>query len=156
MKPIFGLLLLAMALSIGSASAGIDNDVKAAFDRFVAAQNAHDISAVRDSLLDSPNFLWVTRGAPVWGRDAALKRFETLFQDAWKLSPDTSNFRVITLTDTTAQLFVPIMFSIGPTGQPPSEVPFLMNQTLVKTGVGWRIASILPIPLSAPAPAPGK
>ena len=156
MKPIFGLLLLAMALSIGSASAGIDNDVKAAFDRFVAAQNAHDISAVRDSLLDSPNFLWVTRGAPVWGRDAALKRFETLFKDAWKLSPDTSNFRVITLTDTTAQLFVPIMFSIGPTGQPQSEVPFLMNQTLVKTGVGWRIASILPIPLSAPAPAPGK
>jgi hypothetical protein len=145
-----------MALSIGNAFAGTDNDVKAAFDRFVAAQNAHDIAAVRDSLWDSPNFLWVTRGAPIWGRDAALKRFETLYQGTWRLSPDTSNFKVITLTDTSAQLFVPIMFNIGPAGQPAPDAPFLMNQTLVKTGSGWRIASILPIPLPAPAPALGK
>src|SRR6516164_259521 len=112
MKTIFSMLILAMALSIGNAFAGTDNDVKAAFDRFVAAQNAHDISAVRDLLWDSPNFLWVTRGTPIWGRDAALKRFETLYQGTWKLSPDTSNFKVITLTDTSAQLFVSIMFNI--------------------------------------------
>ena len=156
MKTIFSMLILAMALSIGNAFAGTDNDVKAAFDRFVAAQNAHDISAVGDLLWDSPNFLWVTRGTPIWGRDAALKRFETLYQGTWKLSPDTSNFKVITLTDTSAQLFVPIMFNIGPVGQRAPDAPFLMNQTLVKTGAGWRIASTLPIPLPAPTPAQGK
>jgi hypothetical protein len=145
-----------LTLSTGHAFAGVDDDVKATFDRFVAAQNAHDVSAVRDVLLNSPNFLWITRGAPIWGRDAALKRFETLYQGTWKLSPDTSNLKVVLLTATTAQLFVPIMFNIGPPGQPAPDALFLMNQTPVKTAAGWRIASILPIPLPPPAPAPIK
>ena len=156
MKTILATLAAVLMMSTGHVFAGVDDDVRATFDRFVAAQNAHDVSAVRDSLLDSPNFLWVTRGAPIWGRDAALKRFETLYQGTWKLSPDTSNLRVVLLSDTTVQLFVPIMFNIGPPGQPAPDAPFLMNQTLVKTAAGWRIASILPIPLPPPAPAPAK
>lgn len=119
-------------------------------------KNAHDASAVRDVLLDSANFLWVTRGVPIWGRDAALKRFETLYQGTWKLSPDISNLKVVMLSNTTAQLYVPIMFNIGPPGQPAPDAPFLMNETLVKTATGWRIASILPIPLPSQAPPPTK
>lgn len=156
MKTILATLAAVLTLSTGYAFAGVDDDVKAIFDRFVAAQNSHDISAVRNVLLDSPNFLWVTRGAPIWGRDAALKRFETLYQGTWKLSPDNSNLKVVLLSDTTAQLYVPIMFNIGPAGQPALDAPFLMNQTLVKTAAGWRIANILPIPLPPPAPAPAK
>lgn len=110
----------------------------------------------RDVLLDSPNLLWVTRGAPIWGRDAALKRFETLYEGTWKLSPDTSNLKVVVLGDTTAQLFVTITFNIGPPDQPAPEAPFLMNQTLVKTAAGWRIASILPIPVPPAVPAPAN
>ena len=156
MKAIVSMGAVAWTLSVGHVFAGGDDDVKAVFDRFVAAQNAHDLSTVRDALWDSPNFLWVTRGAPIWGRDAALKRFETLYQGTWKLSPDMSNLKVIVLTDTAAELFVPIMFNIGPPGQPAPDAPFLMNQTLVKTAAGWRIASILPIPLPPPTPAPVK
>jgi ketosteroid isomerase-like protein len=155
-KTTLATLAAVLTLSAGNAFAGVDDDVKATFDRFVAAQNSHDISAVRDLLLDSPNFLWVTRGTPIWGRDAALKRFETLYQGTWKLSPDTSNLKVVLLSDTSAQLYVPMMFNIGPPGQPAPDAPFLMNQTLVKTAAGWRIASILPIPLPAPASAPPK
>ena len=135
--------------------AATEDDVKSIFDRFVAAQNAHDIAAVRDLLLDSPTFLWITRGAPIWGRDAALKRFETLYQGTWNLSPDISNLKVVLLNDATAQLYVPIRFNIGPVGQPAPDAPFLMNQTLVKTATGWRIANVLPIPVP-PAPAPAK
>ena len=156
MKTILAMLAVVLTLSTGYALAAADDEVKATFDRFVAAQNAHDVSAVRDLLLDSPNFLWVTRGAPIWGRDAALKRFETLYQGTWKLSPDTLNLKVVVLSDTTAQLFVPITFNSAPPGQPAPDAPFLMNQTLVKTAAGWRIASILPIPLPPPAPAPAK
>jgi ketosteroid isomerase-like protein len=155
-KAILVTLGAVLTLSAGNAFAGVDDEVKATFDRFVAAQNAHDVSAVRDTLLDSPNFLWVTRGTPVWGRDAALKRFETLYQGTWKLSPDAANLKVVVLSEITAQLFVPIMFNIGAPGQPAPDAPFLMNQTLVKTAAGWRIASILPIPLPTPAPAPPK
>ena len=67
MKIILAMLAAVLTMSTGHAFAGVDDDVKATFDRFVAAQNAHDVSAVRDLLLDSPNFLWVTRGAPIWG-----------------------------------------------------------------------------------------
>ena len=156
MKPTLAMLAVVLTLFTEHAFASADDDVKAIFDRFVTAQNAHDVSAVRDMLWDSTNFLWVTRGTPIWGRDAALKRFETLYQGTWKLSPDTSNLRVVLLSDSTAQLFVPIMFNIGPPGQPAPDIPFLMNQTIVKTAAGWRIASILPIPLPAPATAPVK
>lgn len=45
--------------------AGTEDDIKATFDRFVSAQNAHDIPAVREVLWDSPNFLWITRGSPI-------------------------------------------------------------------------------------------
>ena len=155
MKGSMSILALTLTLSVGSAFGGVEDDVKVVFDRFVVAQNAHNLSAVRDLLWDSPDFLWITRGAPIWGRDAALKRFEALYQGTWKLSPDTSKLKVTVLTDTAAQLFVPIMFNIGPPGQPAPDAPFLMNQTLVKTSGGWRIASILPIPLPA-APAPTK
>ena len=156
MRTISAMLAVVLTLFTGAAFASADDDVKATFDRFVAVQNAHDISAVRDLLWDSPNFLWVTRGTAIWGRDAALKRFETLYQGTWKLSPDTPNLKVVLLSDKTAQLFVPIMFNIGPPGQPASDAPFLMNQTLVKTAAGWRIASILPVPLPPPATGPAK
>ena len=145
-----------LGFSATSASASPEDDVRAAFDQFVIAQNSHDVAAVRELLLDSPNFLWVTRGAPIWGRDAALKRFETLYQGTWKLSPDVVNLKAVLLSDTTAQLYVPINFNIGPPGQPAPDAPFLMNQTLVKTTAGWRIANILPIPLPSPAAAPPK
>ena len=156
MKTNLATLAAVLTLFTANAFAGVDDDVKVTFDRFVAAQNAHDISAVRDLLLESPNFLWVTRGAPIWGREAALKRFETLYQGTWKLSADSPNLKVVLLSDTTAQLYVPVMFNIGPPGQPAPDAPFLMNQTLVKTAAGWRIASILPIPLPPQTPAAPK
>ena len=140
--------LLAFSSTVASAN---EDDVRAVFDQFVKAQNSHDVVAVRELLLDSPNFLWVTRGAPVWGRDAALKRFESLYQGTWKLSPDMPNLKTVLVSETTAQLYVPITFNIGAPDQPAPDTSFLMNQTLVKISAGWRIANILPIPLPAPA-----
>jgi len=127
------------------ATAAPEDDVRLVFDQFIAAQNAHDPAAVRDLLLDSPNFLWVTRGAPIWGRDAAMKRFEALYQGTWKLSPDLASLKTVLVNDGMAQLYVPITFNIGASGQSAPDTPFLMNQTLVKTAAGWRIANILPI-----------
>ena len=152
---LFAVGLLAFS-AVGARASPPEDDVRATFDQFVKAQNAHDVAAVRELLLDSPNFLWVTRGAPIWGRDAALKRFETLYQGTWKLSPDTANLKAVLVSDMVAQIYVPITFNIGPPGQPAPDALFLMNQTLVKTAAGWRIANILPIPLPTPATMPPK
>ena len=80
MKKFSATLFVSSILSVAPALAAPEDDVKGTFDRFVNAQNAHDVAAVQELLLDSPNFLWVTRGAPIWGRDAAMKRFEALYQ----------------------------------------------------------------------------
>ena len=138
--------LIAVALVWRPALAAPEDEVRAQFDRFVSAQNAHDIKAVGDLLLDSPTFLWITRGTPIWGREAALKRFEALYQGTWTLDPHKDELKVTMLRDDTAQLFVPIMFSIGPAGQPAQPTRFLMNQLIVKTPSGWKTANILPIP----------
>ena len=112
-----------------------------------AAQNAHDAAAVEAMLWDSADFLWITRGAPIWGRAAAMERFRANYQGTWALNPDMTQFRAVTVADGTIQLFVPMQFMIGPPGQPAQPVRFLMTQTLVRTSNGWRITAILPIPL---------
>ena len=141
------LVLLASLTAVSAWAAPPEDDVRATFDRFVAAQNAHDLKAVEALLLDSPQFLWITRGTPVWGRAEALKRFEALYAGTWHLEPESAAFRVVFAQPQVAELFVPIVFSIGPAGQPAQETRFLMNQVLVKSDSGWRIASILPIPV---------
>ena len=77
--------LICLALLLGAtarhpALAAPEDEVRATFDRFVAAQNAHDEKALAGLLLDSPDFLWITRGTAVWGHDQAMKRFAGLFQ----------------------------------------------------------------------------
>lgn len=152
--------LLAIALFGASSPAAVaapSDDVTATFNRFVAAQNAHDVKAVSDLLWDSPDFLWITRGMPIFGRDAALKRFETLYAGTWSLAPVSSELRVTMITQTAAQLYVPIDFTIGPAGAAPTVTRFLMNQTLVKVPKGsWVISSILPIPVPPAASPPPK
>ena len=118
------LVLLAVA---GAARAGSEDEVKALFAKFVAAQNAHDLKAVGELLQDSPQFLWITRGIPIWGREAALKRFEALYQGTWSLDPGV------------VQLYVPMTFMISLAGQAAQPTRFLMNQVLVKTADGWKV-----------------
>ena len=133
-----------------SARASNEDDVKALFAKFVAAQNAHDLKAVSEVLQDTPLFLWITRGMPIWGRDAALKRFEALYQGTWSLDPKMDELKVIELQPGVAQVYVPITFMISPAGQAAQPARFLMNQVVVKTADGWKVASILPIPAPQP------
>ncbi len=138
-------------LGLGSpALAAPEDEVRAAFDRFVVAQNAHDEKAVADLLLDAPDFLWITRGTTVWGREAALKRFAALYQGTWQLAPEPAALKIMMLGDGAAELYVPIVFTIGAAGQPAQTTRFLMNQVLRKTSGGWKVVSILPIPAAAP------
>jgi uncharacterized protein (TIGR02246 family) len=141
------LMLLSIA---GLARASSEDEVKALFAKFIAAQNAHDIKTVGELLQDSPQFLWITRGVPIWGRDAALKRFEELYQGTWSLEPKMDELRVVQLQSDIVQLYVPIMFMISPAGQTAQPTRFLMNQVVVKTADGWKVSSILPIPAPQP------
>ena len=151
-KRLLPVLLATAIAAVPALAASPEEEIRATFDRFVAAQKAHDLKAVEALLLDSPQFLWITRGTAVWGRAEAIKRFETLYAGTWHLEPETAEFRVVFAQPEVAEVFVPIVFSMGPPGQPAQETRFLMNQVLLKTDSGWKVASILPIPV----PPPGK
>ncbi len=137
------LLLPAVALAGDSP----DTEVRKTFEAFVAAQNAHDVKAVGDLLWDGAGFVWITRGDVIWGRDAALRRFEANYAGTWRLAPDMGQFRVTMLGADAAVVFVPLTVTAGPAGQPGQPVAFHMNQVLVRTPAGWKIARILPIPV---------
>jgi uncharacterized protein (TIGR02246 family) len=142
----FRMLLAALMLAAGSAAASTEAEVRSTFEKFVQVQNAHDAKALAELLADSPQFLWITRGTPIWGREAALQRFSKLYEGTWKLEPDLAALRVVSLGQDTAQLHVPVAFTIGPAGQPPQVSRFFINQVLVKVGGAWRVMSIFPVP----------
>lgn len=121
--------------------------LKTAFDKFIAAQNAHDLKTLESLLSDSPNFLWITAGNVIWGRDEAMKRFAKIYGGTWHLEPKKSELRIVLEKDNVAQIFVPILFSIGQADQPIQETHFIMNQVWVREESGWKITSLLPIPV---------
>jgi hypothetical protein len=108
------------------------------------------VAAVGQLLWDSPQFLWITRGSPIWGRQAALARFEALYRGTWRLEPAIADLRVTLLGDGVAQIYVPITFTIGAPGQQAQQTRFLINQVLLKTAAGWKVTTILPIPAAVP------
>jgi len=143
-------VLVVIALtSVSVVRAAPEDEVRVVIDRYVAAQNAHDLGAVAELLWDSPEFLWITRGAPIWGRQSALTRFEALYRGTWRLEPALSDLRIMLIADAVAQTYLPIIFTIGPPGEQGQKTRFLVNQILLKTPTGWKVASILPIPVPA-------
>ena len=137
--------MLSLALlATSTAFATPKGEIRAAFSKFVAAQNAHDLKALGELLSDSPNFLWVTRGNVVRGRKAALERYAGLFKGAWRLDPDWSTLEIMMLDVSTAQIFVRMVITNDAVGQPVPSGPTLVNQILVMTSSGWRVLGILP------------
>src|SRR5512139_2186611 len=115
-------LMLAFAasllLALPAAALTPQEELRDTFAKFVSAQNAHDLKAVEGLLLDSPQFLWITRGVPVWGRAEALKKFGVLYEGTWQLQLDLETFKIVQLQGNLAQIFVPVIFTIGAPGEP--------------------------------------
>jgi len=61
-----------------------------------------------------------------------------------------ASLRVVPIGNGVAQLYVPVVFTIGAPGESPQTTRFLLNQVVVKSGNGWKVMTILPIP-AAPA-----
>ena len=140
---------IAFVCAVGGARASTEDEVRATFDRFVQVQNAHDTKALEALLADSPQFLWITRGTVVWGRDAALQRFAKLHEGTWRLDPEPTSVRVVPISGDVAQLHATVQFTIGAPGQPAQVTRTLLNQVLVKSGGAWRVMSIFPINVPA-------
>jgi ketosteroid isomerase-like protein len=134
--------LIAATLMAPTAWADPADEVRATYNQFAAAQNARDIDKVRAVLLDSPQFLWISDGMAIWGRDAVLQRM-ALFQEAetWHVEPALNRAVPVEVSDTTAFLHLPLALTIGK-GAAPETFRFLVDVLCVKTAQGWRIAAL--------------
>lgn len=140
------LFLAATFWSAGRAQAAAnDAEARTIFEKFIAAQNAHNADDVKAMLLDSPSTLLFARGVDTRGRDAVAARFKAYYEGTWHLEPDMSKFRVAVISDDVMQILVPIVFTRGLPGKPPQQNTFLISQTYVQDAKGWHVASIMPV-----------
>lgn len=140
------LMLIALALVATLARAStMEDEVRAVFDKYIATQNAHDLKGMRNLLSDSPDMLWISRGKPIWGRDAALKSLEERYKGTWKIDVDKKDLRVISVSRRVAQVYAPTQLSVGEPGAEPARNRLYINLVMVKKPDGWQIVSILPI-----------
>jgi ketosteroid isomerase-like protein len=133
------------------AAASPEADVRATYDAFVKAQNDHDAVALTPLLWNSDNFLWITRGVPIWGRTAALDRFRAVWATTWKLAPVASDVRVSLQSADSAMVYAPIDYTIGPNDAAATVTHFLLTLGMVRQADKWVISSIIPVP---PPPKP--
>ena len=138
---------LTMTASMARAST-MEDEVRAVFDKYIATQNAHDLKGIRNLLSDSPDLLWISRGKPIWGREAALKTLEERYKGTWKIEVDKKELRVISVSRRVAQVYAPTQLSAGEPGAEPARNRLYINLVMVKKPEGWQIVSILPILVS--------
>jgi uncharacterized protein (TIGR02246 family) len=140
MRPLLA-VVAALVLAV-PAAADPKADIRALYETFVAAQNRHDIDGVRAVLSESPDFLWISDGRPVWGREAMLERMAS-FQSAevWRVEPEYDASRVILLDEDSAVFHLPLVLVIGSAAEP-SRLPWLVEVICQKEASGWRIAGL--------------
>jgi uncharacterized protein (TIGR02246 family) len=136
---------LTLALGIALASPALADprqEVRDLYTAFVSAQNQHDIDAVRPLLSDRPEFLWISDGRPVWGREAMLTRMAD-FQKAevWRVEPEYAASQVILLDEDTAVFHLPLLLVLG-TKADPARLKWLVEVICQKEATGWRIAGL--------------
>ena len=134
-------LITGLALTT-PALADTQSEVRTLYDTFVTAQNAHDIDAVRATLSENPDFLWISDGRPVWGRDAMLERMAG-FQKAevWRVEPEYAASKVIVLDDDTAVFHIPLLLVLGSKADP-ARLKWLVEVLCHKEADEWRIAGL--------------
>jgi uncharacterized protein (TIGR02246 family) len=133
------------AFAAAAHAATMEEEVRAVFDKYIATQNAHDLKGIRNLLADSPDLLWISRGKPIWGREAALKNLEERYKGTWRIDVDRKELRVISVSRRVAQVYAPTQITVGDPGTEPARNRVYINLMMVKKPEGWQIVSILPI-----------
>jgi hypothetical protein len=127
-------------------------EIRALFLRQAAGETAHDIRVIEAVLAHAPpgqpdpvNF--IARAYCFWGREAVIDHFRKTFTGTWQFEPDQGAIRVTPLGPDTAHIYAPTRITAGAPGQPPATYAFLINEFAIRTPEGWRISTIVPVPV---------
>src|SRR5947208_1747137 len=136
----------------------MEDEVRAVFDKYIAVQNAHDLKSMRGLLADSPDLLWISRGKPVWGREAALKSLEERYKGTWRIDVERKELRIISVSRRVAQVYAPTQLTVGDPGVDPSKTRGVLGATRQATVTSRIIANVFASTscdgtIAAPSPA---
>ena len=144
MRRLLNILAALSTIVLVTFASGADqrDDVVRLYLDFASAQNARDLIAVRRLLSDSPDFLWVSDGKPVWGADATVERMSTFQKsEVWRVTPALSRARAVRLSEDVAFLHLPLILEIG-TQEKTDRLPFLVGMVARRMPEGWRISAL--------------
>jgi hypothetical protein len=130
-------------------------NLKSLFRQFIAAENRHDVGAVKPFLWNSPSTLFVAKTATpdegnwagFWGREVVLQHFADLYRGTFKMEPDYTKQKIVGLTADVAEVYTPFQIAVSYAGQTPVPKPFLIVMNWIRTTDGWRMASDIAIPV---------
>jgi hypothetical protein len=138
--------------------AATDRELRDLYRHLIASENAHDIGEVRRIIWSSPNALFVAKTrtpaegnwAGFWGADVVVSHIHELFQSVFVMDPDFPRERIVLLSPTVAETYVPVRISVAYAGQTGKPKPFLMIVDWVRVGGGWRMATDIALPIPPP------
>ena len=143
MRPI--ILACALLAAISAPAARADNDdgsLRALFDAFVAAQNAHDTDALAALLLPTPEFLWITPAGPAFGHRLFLDWQERQYRGIWRLAPDAAGVRIVAVAPGVAQVQARVAITSGRDRDNTDIAPMAMTLVAARAAAGWKIVGL--------------
>jgi len=134
-------------------------EIKTLYKSLIAAENRHDLAAVKPFVWVSPSALFVAKTATAaegnwagfWGDEVVLHHLGELYQGPFEIDPDYSQEKVVGLTHDVAETYAPVKITVAYAGQTPVPKPFLMILEWVRTADGWKMATDIAFPIP-PAP----
>ena len=162
MKPIkflvfaFTFVLSLLSFRAGASDSEREREIKNIYKELIDAENRHDLTAVRESVWNSPSALFVAK-APVgwhgyWGIDDVMRHLDDMYQQPFRIDPIYEEERVVFLTPEIAETYAPVRISVAYGGQNPVPKPFVMVLVWIHTAQGWKMTTDIPIPVP-PDPA---
>ena len=127
---------------LSPALAGDHDDILAAYQRFLGAQNARDLERAKAELIETPDALWVSDGKSIWTREAIVARMSQFQKlEVWHAEPLLDKARIVDVATDVAYLHMPLDLKLG-TAAEPSLTRFLVSILFRRTPAGWKIAAL--------------
>jgi hypothetical protein len=133
-------------------------EIRQLYRDLIAAENQHDIDAVRQLLWVSQDALFVAKTATAaevnwagfWGTETVLQHLDELYKAGpFRIDPDFEKEKIVALSRDVVQTYAPVNITVAYAGQIAEPKPFLMILEWVRTPQGWRMATDIALPIPA-------
>jgi hypothetical protein len=125
-------------------------EVRDIFLQQAAAATTHDIVAFAQVLASAPAgqpdpIVLVAQTHQLWGKPALIDQFRETFKGVWKFVPEAETIKIVPLSADVVELYARVQITRGASEASAKTAPFFVYEVALRTPVGWRIASIVPV-----------